>query len=107
MHDGADAVRVLRKGLETSEALLWSVLQATPTNAEVCLVDKPKSDSIFVALEQVQRCYAEQGDTTWTGHKKHRKKSCLKGTTQPTDGEALQPHQGPVTRSRSRLQAKK
>ncbi len=40
----------------------YRVLQVTPTNVEVRLVDQPKSDSIFVALERVRRCYPEQGD---------------------------------------------
>ena len=103
MSDGTEAIRVSGKELEASKTLYgpYRVLQVTPTSVEVRLLDQPKSDSIFVALERVRRCYPEQGDTTWTGHNKHRKKSRLKGTTQPTGGEAPQPQQGPVTCSKS------
>ena len=86
----------------------YRVLKVTPTNVEVHLVDQPKGDSIFVALDHVRRCYSEQGDVTWTGPKrKHRRKS--KKLIQPDEVEtaAVQPTQrGPVTRSRSRLQDK-
>ncbi len=34
--------------------------QCCPTNAEVRLIDRPKDESIFVALNQVRRCYPEQ-----------------------------------------------
>ena len=83
----------------------YRVLKVTPTNVEVCLVDQSKGDSIFVALDRVRRCYSEQGDATWTGHKKKcRRKS--KKLIQPDEVEtaAVQPtERGPVTRS-SRLQ---
>ncbi len=82
----------------------YRVLQVTLTKVEVRLVDQPKSDSIFVALERVRRCYPEQGDATWTGHKKRRRKSRKKKST--SDEEATTPLQqpgGPVTRSKSRL----
>ena len=83
----------------------YRVLQVTPTNAEVHLIDQPKSDSIFVVLERVRRCYPEQGDETWTGRRKHRQK--LSGVssraTESTGGVVSPSTSGPVTRSRSRL----
>ena len=54
------------------------ILKVTPTNVEVRLVDQPKGDSIFVALDRVRRCYAEQGDATWTGHKRKRRRKSKK-----------------------------
>lgn len=43
----------------------YRVLALTPTNAEFCLVDDPKQDSIFVALDRVRHCYPELGNSTW------------------------------------------
>ena len=85
----------------------YRVLQVTPTNVEVRLVDQPKGDSIFVALERVRRCYTEQGDTTWTGHNIVRSlvprglPSQL--VVKPRDHSKDQP----ATHSKSRLQSKK
>ena len=53
----------------------YRVLQTTPINVEVCLVDKPESDPIFVALDRVRKCYPGQGYWTWTGHKRRCHKS--------------------------------
>ena len=44
----------------------------TPTNAEVRLVDDPKADPIFVALDGVRMGHPEQGDVTWTGKSRRR-----------------------------------
>ena len=51
----------------------YRVLNLTPTNAEVHLVDQPDSESIFVSLSRVCLCHpgtrgTKQGDGTWTGH---------------------------------------
>ena len=51
----------------------YRVLQITPTNMEVRLVDRLTSESIFVALDRVRKCYLEQSNDTWTGYKHHRK----------------------------------
>ena len=86
----------------------YRVLKVTPTNVELRLVDQPKGDSIFVALDRVRRCYSEQGDDTWTGHKRKRRRK-LKKSVQPDEVETagVQPtERAPVTRSRSRLQDK-
>jgi len=42
----------------------YRVIQVTSTNAEVCLIDPPKSDSIFVALEHLRRCYPKKRGET-------------------------------------------
>ena len=82
----------------------YRVLQVTPTNVEVRLVDQPKSESIFVALERVRRCYPEQGNVTWTGHKKRRRKRCKNLSAPKEVVPTPQQYQGPVTRSKSQLQ---
>ena len=38
---------------------LYRVLQVTPTNAEVRLIDRPKDEPIFVALDRIRLCYPE------------------------------------------------
>ncbi len=45
----------------------FRVLSLTPTNAEVRLVDEPKSQSIFVSLNRVRKCYEELPDQSWRG----------------------------------------
>ena len=44
----------------------YRVLSVTPTNMEVQLVDDPTGDTIFVLLDRVHCCYAEQGNATCT-----------------------------------------
>ncbi len=76
----------------------------TPTNVEVRLVDQPKGESIFVALDRVRR-YSEQGNTTWTGHKKKRRQKVKPAQSAAADVSSdLSMRRGPITRSRSRLQ---
>ena len=83
----------------------YRVLQVTPTNTEVRLVDQPKGESIFVALDRVRRCYPEQVDTTWTGRMKRRKKALPKKGAVPVEAEAQPISRGPVTRSKSQCAA--
>lgn len=83
LHDGE---RVMVLMLSESQGKEWKlarpfqgpyrVLKVTPNNVEVRLVDQLNGDSIFVALERVRKYYPEQGDMTWTGHKKCQWKSC-------------------------------
>jgi len=46
------------------------VLSVKPTNIEARLVDKPDTDSIFVAVSPVWPCYPELSDASWTGPRK-------------------------------------
>ena len=82
----------------------YRVLHVTPTNAEVRLVDQPNSESIFVSLNRVRLCYSEQGDSTWTGHcrRRRRRKGCMPDTPSTSDSATLL-NSGPVTRSKSKL----
>lgn len=58
----------------------YRVLNITPTNVEVSLIDRP----IFVSLDRVTPCYPELGDSSWTGHRKRKAKSkkCAQNTDQ-------------------------
>ena len=82
----------------------YRVLNATPTNVEVSLIDKPNDPSIFISLDRVTPCYPELGDCSWTGRKRRKTKS--KKHAQNTDefqstGCETQTNNGhrPVTRS--------
>ena len=91
----------------------YRVLKVTPTNVEVRLVDHPKDEPIFVALNRVRLCYPEQGNTTWSGLKGSRRKpknaiskpqkATHSTSTSDSSKDLPQPYSGPVTRSRSKL----
>ena len=85
----------------------YRVLQVTPTNAEVRLIDRPKDEPIFVALDRIRLCYTEQGDDSWSGHKKHRKRQPKKPSLicdQDVDvNSSSKSYSGPITRSRNKL----
>ena len=55
----------------------YRIVDITPTNAEVRLIDKPDGQSIFVALNRVRLCYPELPDKSWSGktRKRTQKKS--------------------------------
>ena len=48
----------------------YHVINVTQTNAEVQLIEHPSAASIFVALGRLCKCYPEQADDCWVGHKK-------------------------------------
>ena len=80
----------------------YRILSLTPTNAEVRLVDDPKSASIFVSLNRVRKCYDELPDLSWQGalHKTPTRDSPLSSAqtdVQPTPTS----YTGPMTRSRA------
>ena len=47
----------------------YRVISLTQTTAEVRLIDKPDSDSIFVALNRARLCYPELPNLSWSGQK--------------------------------------
>ena len=53
------------------------VVDVTPTNVEVRLIDRPDDPTIFVALNRVRLCYPELPDKSWSGktRKRAQKKS--------------------------------
>ena len=78
----------------------YRVLTVTPTNVEVRLVDNPSDKPIFVNLNRVKPCYPEQGNETWTGHRKRRSRSHKSPPLKSQD--QARPRSGPVTRSMSK-----
>ena len=77
----------------------YRVVSVTPTNAEVKLVDQPESQSIFVSLDRVRRCYVEQGDATWTGGRRKRQHRKKAQAPQSSGRVTLPDPARPVTRS--------
>ena len=78
----------------------YRVLSVTPMNIEARLVDKPDTDSIFVAVSRVWPCYPEVSDASWTGPMKGRKRR-RQADKAAEESNASQPVRtvGPVTRS--------
>ena len=79
------------------------MVSLTVTNAEVKLIENPKEFSIFVALDQLRKCYPEQSNATWTGRKRKSKRSSKR--VQPTSSECPSDGVrtvGPVMRSMTR-----
>ena len=85
----------------------YHVVSKTLSNVEVRIVDDPTANSIFVSLDRVRLCYPEQGNETWTGTKRKKKKRTVKKqVVSSTDLEETTSHirTGPVTRSMIRSQ---
>ena len=55
----------------------YRIVDLTPTNAEVRLIDKPEDPTIFVTLNRARLCYPELPDKSWSGktRKRAQKKS--------------------------------
>ena len=85
----------------------YRILNVTPTNAEVRLIDKPDDQPIFVSLDRVRPCYVELPDVSWSGAKKWSKKNyCKSASSKTTLGSTSIPedsYAGPTTRSQARL----
>ena len=50
----------------------FRIVKLTSTNAEVQLIKQPKVQSILFAIDRLNKCYPEQSDVSWTGHKMKR-----------------------------------
>ena len=79
----------------------YCVEAVTNTNAEVRLVDKPTSDTIFVHLSGVRLCNLQQSDSVWIGFNGKRKNRKKKRATVDTDSEST-PYSGPMIRSQAK-----
>ena len=78
----------------------YRVLTLTPTNAEVQLVHDSDSESIFVALDRIRRCYDEMSDKVWMGHGvKPAKAKERSNITRSNPAPTTPTYQGPITRS--------
>ena len=62
------------------------VVALTNTNAEVSLVESPKNNSIFVALDRIRTCPEEMTNETWTGLKPNRSHKKSKPGSNSTSG---------------------
>ena len=76
----------------------YRVLPLTPTNAEVKLIDKLDSNSIFMALNRVRLCYPELPNKSWSGQKAKRSQKKSR-SEQPNTISVPERTTGPVTRS--------
>ena len=61
----------------------YRIVDLTPTNVEVWLIDKPEDPTIFVALNRVRLCYPELPDKSWSGKTRKRAKSKTKLNKDP------------------------
>ena len=78
----------------------YRVISVTQTNAEVQLIEHPSAPSIFVAIGRLHKCYPEQTDDCWMGHKKrvHKKKSSKRSASDSTVDQPGEPVRlGPIT----------
>ena len=76
----------------------FRILGLTPTNAEVRLVDEPRSESFFVSLSRVRKCHDELPDHSWRGSlptTKYTPQQPVKSSSQVSNNEV--PYTGPVT----------
>ena len=73
----------------------YRILELTPTNASVRLVDKPQDAPIFVSLDRVRRCPKEIPDgETWSG-KRGTKKTRRTQAPRPEAGNSQEPEPEP------------
>ena len=85
----------------------FRVVALTPTNAEVRLIDEPRSDSMFVSLNRIRPCYEELPDTSWRGStpRKYTPRQPPKDALTPASPPSEQQvYTGPMTRSRTQQQ---
>jgi len=80
----------------------FRVVSLTPTNAEVRLIDEPRSDSMFVSLSRVRPCYEELPEHPGEGlHPRYIPKQLSRDTKPSCPSEQHQSYTGPMTRSRT------
>ena len=78
----------------------FRIINLTQMNAEVQLVEHPKDQTIFVAIDRLWRCYPELSGSSWTGQKGKRNRKRT-----PPDPHRLTEvprNSGPITRSMAR-----
>ncbi len=101
----------------------YRVLNITPTNAEVVLIDQPRDPPIFVSLSRVRHCYEEMADVSWSGPRRKRRRrrrtrskagaSGSDAVVEPPPGrpepspqqESVPQRAGPITRSMTRTRS--
>ena len=83
----------------------YRILSLTSTNTEVKLIDKPDSESIFVALNRVRLCYPELPSKSWSGQKSKRSQTKKPKSERTAATPAPECTTGRVTRSMSKRAA--
>ncbi len=100
----------------------YRVLNVTPTNAEVVMIDQPRDPPIFVSLSRVCHCYEEMADVSWSGPRQKRRRrrtrskagaSGSDAVVEPPPGrpepspqqESVPQGAGPITRSMTRTRS--
>ena len=77
----------------------YRILGVTPNNIEARLVDDVDAEPIFVAVSRVRMCSPGMPNTSWTGRKRRPRRKKPQSTPRPD----RTPVQGPITRSRTRV----
>ena len=92
--------------METCQTILWTIqsfgCDTNKINLEAKPVDKPDSESIFVALYRVRPCYPELPDVSWCGNAKRQKRKAATNKKELQEKSVAQEairSSGPVTRS--------
>ena len=80
----------------------YRVLQVTPSNVQVRLVDKPTAQAIFVSLDRVRRCYPELKNVSWSGRVERRPKKKKAVVERLATQRSPAQRSGPITRSQTR-----
>ena len=68
------------------------MLNVTPSNVEVHLVDNPVEPSIFVSLDRVRVCYPELGDVSWSGKDLVTRKKRVKASRNVATNKVIVEH---------------
>ena len=69
----------------------YRVINITPTNGEVQLIEYPSEPTIFVAIDRLRKCYPEQPNDCWLGKKKIPKKKARPSNSEPAVGPPQEP----------------
>ena len=83
----------------------FRIINLTPTNAEVQLVEKPEESPLFIAIDRLRKCYMEMSDESWTGRQRRGRRSKRRRPPTPTQSgrqDTTVQRPGPVTRSMTR-----
>ena len=76
----------------------YRVVNITPTNAEVQLIEYPSEPTIFVAIGRLRKCYPEQPNDCWLGKRKITKRRARRPGSEPAVRPSLElPRRGPIT----------
>ena len=78
------------------------IVTVTETNAEVCLVDDPTAELIFVSLDREKPCYPQLPDVSWTKPKGRKNSSNTTNQSIGRESRGSYRATGLITRSQSK-----